>query len=91
MEEYLIADIVSSIEPKFYLFIIWTKEFTMTHSWNKEYSLIVVFGIKTILSMRTRVVCQLPSTYAVSREFKPHISGERRVVSCFEADFDLHG
>ena len=43
-----------------YLFIILTKEFTMTHLWNKENLLIVVFSIKTIFSMRTRVVCQLP-------------------------------
>ena len=53
MEEYSIADRVASIEAKLDLFIIQTKELTMTHSWNKEYSLNVVFGIKTILSMRT--------------------------------------
>ena len=51
MEEYSRVDKLASREAK--LDFIWTQEFTMTHSWNKEYSMMVVFGIKMILSMRT--------------------------------------
>ena len=53
MEEYSRANRLASMESKLDLFIIWTQEFTMTRTWNKEYSMTVVFGINTILSMRT--------------------------------------